>query len=79
MTEVTLAEAQARLPALIAGLPAGGTVVITDADRPVATVTVHPHPPADPTAVRPGYGAGKGKLIEWIDDGSHLDDFAEYM
>ncbi len=75
MTEVTLAEAQATLPALIAGLPAGGTLVVRDGGRPVATITVHPAPPA----VRPGYGAGKGMITIVRDDDSHLEDFAGYM
>jgi antitoxin (DNA-binding transcriptional repressor) of toxin-antitoxin stability system len=76
MTEVTLAEAQAQLPALIAGLPAGGTVIVRDGGRPVATITVHPLPPA---ATRPGYGAGKGMIRIVRDDDSHLEDFAEYL
>ena len=74
MTEVTLAEAQATLPALIAGLPAGGTVVVRHGERAVATIHVHPTP-----AVRPGYGAGKGKIRIVRDDDSHLEDFAEYL
>ena len=73
MTEVTLAEAQAGLPALIAGLPVGSTVVITDAGRTVATITV------PPPGVRPGYGAGKGKIRIIRDDDSHLDDFAGHL
>lgn len=73
MTEVTLAEAQTRLPDLIAGLPAGSTVVITDAGRTVATFTV------PPPGVRPGYGAGRGLLTIHDDSDSHLEDFAEYL
>ena len=57
MTEVTLAEAQATLPALIAGLPAGGTVVITDVGRVVATLSVNPGATgrAAGSRGRPGY------------------------
>ena len=75
MTEVTLSEAQSQLSTLIAGLPAGGTVVITDAGRVVATLSVNPARPA----VRPGLGAGRGMLTIHTDDDSHLQDFTEYQ
>ena len=74
MTEVTLAEAQATLPALIAGLPAGGTVVITAHDKPVATL-------APPVGGRPQpvYGRGKGKVVYFDPTDDNGGEFGEVV
>ncbi len=94
MSTITLADAQAHLAEVIAGLPAGAEVVITDGTRPVATLTAVP-PPAlgpqthgsavgistipDQTPPGPVFGRGKGMLTIHSDDDDHLLDFAEYM
>ena len=71
---VTLEEAQAKLPELIAQLTAGDPVVILQDDRPVAELrcTVKTKP-------RPQFGACKGMLTIVADDDEHLKDFEEYM
>jgi antitoxin (DNA-binding transcriptional repressor) of toxin-antitoxin stability system len=72
---VTLKEAQADLAGLIRRLPPGGQLVITENDRPVATLTAAP--PAPPQ--RPGPGLAKGMITILEDDDEHLKDFEEYM
>ena len=71
---VTVEEAQAQLPELIAQLTAGDQVVILQDDRPVAELraTVKKKP-------RPQFGACKGMLTIVAEDDEHLLDFAEYM
>lgn len=75
MTWVTIEEAQARLPELIAGLKPGEVLQITKDDWPVAQVVAQPPRRTEPR--RPGSAIGQLFIIE--DDESHLDDFAEYM
>lgn len=94
MSTITLADAQARLAEVIAGLPVGAEVVITDGDRPVARLTALPPPVCQPrapgsavgiltipdqTASGPVFGRGKGMLTIHSEDDDHLLDFAEYM
>lgn len=72
MTTVTLEEAQARLPGLVAGL-AGGEVAITQGERVVARLVAAP-----PRAPRvPGNCIGLIEIVSEDDD--HLEDFKEYM
>lgn len=75
MHTVTVEQAQAGLPGLIAALQPGEAVLITAGDRPVARLV------AEGTAARkprtPGTAAGKLTIAE--DDDAHLDDFREYM
>ena len=75
MIQVTIEEAQSRLPELIDNLPPGGEVVITRRDRPAAklvgqqTLSNQPRQP----------GSAKGVLTINADDEEHLDDFKEYL
>ncbi len=76
MTEpmITLQEAQARLPELVAGLRPGERLVITQENRPVAELT-----PLAPQSPRPQFGSCKGSLTIVQEDDEHLADFKEYM
>ena len=58
---VTLAEAQADLAGLIRRLPPGESLVITEDDRPVATLTAAP--PAPPQRREPGLWKGKLTIL----------------
>lgn len=75
MATVTIDEAQAKLPELIHGLSPGELVIITEDDRPVATLTSE----SSPVRQRPGPGLGKGMMTIVAEDEDHLKDFAEYM
>ncbi|MGH9839965.1 MAG: type II toxin-antitoxin system Phd/YefM family antitoxin [Blastocatellia bacterium] len=72
---VTLQEAQAHLPELIAGLVAGKEVVITQDDRPVAKLIGEQASARQPRQP----GSAIGKLIVHAEDDEHLEDFKEYM
>jgi len=74
MASVTLAEAQSKLPELIAQLAPGEELVITRDERPVAKLVGTERLPS-----RSGFGAGKGQLVILSEDDDHLKDFAEYM
>jgi antitoxin (DNA-binding transcriptional repressor) of toxin-antitoxin stability system len=69
MSTVTLEEAQARLPEIIAGLRPGQTIVITHNGEEVAHVC-SPGP-------RPGNCRGMLTIVS--EDEEHLKDFAEYV
>ena len=71
---VTLEEAQANLPALIAMLTADSPLVIMQDSQPVAELR-----PATKPKPRPQFGACKGMLTIVDEDDEHLQDFAEYM
>ena len=71
---VTLGEAQAQLPELIARLTANDQVVILQGDRPVAELRS-----TTKTKLRPQFGACKGMLTIVAEDDEHLQDFVEYM
>ena len=79
MTTVSIEEAQARLPDLIAALRPGETLVIVARDRPVARLTAEPssEQSVERGARRPGGARGILRVIEEDDD--HLADFGEYM
>jgi len=74
-TTVTIEEAQARLPELVASLTGGDEIVITQNQEPVAKLV------RDKAMVRKPRKAGsaKGKLIILQEDDEHLKDFEEYM
>jgi len=71
---LTLAEAQARLPEVIHSLSPGEEVAIIENDRTVAKLI---GPPVEQP--RPIPGRGKGTLIIIAEDDEHLEDFKEYM
>lgn len=71
---VTIEEAQAHLPELIAKLVPGEDVIITRNDQPVAEL--RPLPLRKP---QPQFGSCKGKLTIVAEDDEHLKDFQEYM
>jgi len=75
MATVTIEEAQARLPALIAGLQPGEELLITQRDGTVAKLTVQAN------GLRGGrsFGTAAGTLTIHADDDEHLADFGEYM
>ena len=74
MSTVTLQDAQARLPELVASLNTGEEIVITLNDNPVAKLVnqsrVEPHPV---------FGRGRGMVIIQSEDDGHLKNFQEYM
>ena len=77
MSTVTLEEAQARLPKLIAELRAGDEIIITDHAVPVAKL-VGDHNGG--SAKVPILGTAKGKILYMADDfDAPLEDFKEYM
>jgi antitoxin (DNA-binding transcriptional repressor) of toxin-antitoxin stability system len=72
---VSLSEAQAKLPDLIAGLPVGGQLVIEQDGRPLATLT-------RTGGARLPRKAGSAKHLPfWMapDFDAPLDDFRDYM
>ena len=71
---MTVGEAQAQLPELIARLTADDQVVILQGDRPVAELRS-----TTKTKPRPQFGACKGMLTIVAEDDEHLRDFVEYM
>ncbi len=72
---ITLEDAQAHLAEIIANLPPGEELLITQDERLIAKLigqsscTRHPRKP----------GSAAGKLIILSEDDDHLDDFREYM
>ena len=81
MTQVTIPEAQQRLPQLLAAVEAGEIVIIRSDDGRSFTLAVQPSAPIVNPAW-PGYphaGSAKG-LIEVPDDFDEpLDELKEYM
>ncbi len=74
MTTVSVADAQARLPALLDRVAAGHEVVITRDNTTVARLTpIHADKP------QPQFGSCKGMLTIARDDGEHLQHFQESM
>lgn len=72
MPTVTVDEAQARLPDLIAALRPGESVVITRGETPVARLLAEePPPPRKPRVP----GSAKGMLVIVSEDNEHLKDF----
>jgi antitoxin (DNA-binding transcriptional repressor) of toxin-antitoxin stability system len=74
MSTVTIEEAQAKLPEIIAKLAPGEAVVITRDQEPVAQLVPPPQ-----GAPQPVFGSCKGKLIILAEDNEYLADFQEYM
>ena len=75
MSTVTVEEAQATLPELIARLSPGQEIQITDRGNPVARLVAEA--PAPRKRRQPG--SAVGKLIVLSEDDEHLRDFQEYM
>jgi len=75
MASVTIEEAQAKLPELIARLAVGEELVITRNDQPIARILAEDRPARKPRRA----GSAKGTLTIVADDDEHLKDFAEYM
>jgi len=75
MVQITIQEAQDKLPDLIHNLKPGEELMITENDRPLAKLVGHT--PLLPQ--RPGPGLCKGMITIVADDDEHLKDFAEYM
>jgi antitoxin (DNA-binding transcriptional repressor) of toxin-antitoxin stability system len=72
---ITLEEAQARLPELVASLGKGQELLIIRNERPVAKLVGQGMPERRPR--RPG--SARGKLVILAEDEEHLKDFEEYM
>ena len=75
MTTVTIQEAQAKLPQLIAQLAIGEELVITDNQEPIARLHAEVPTKRHPRKA----GSAKGMLTILKEDDEHLTDFAEYM
>jgi antitoxin (DNA-binding transcriptional repressor) of toxin-antitoxin stability system len=75
MPTTTIEDAQARLAAWISKLKPGEELVIIQKDRPVARLVAEPPPANQPR--KSGSAIGILTIVE--DDGSHLEDFREYM
>ena len=72
---VSVEEAQGKLKELISQLGHGDELIITEDDKPIATLSTKA--PAERKRRVPGLG--KGMITILSDDDEHLDDFAEYM
>ena len=72
MSTVTIEEAQAQLPQLLAQLAPGQEVQIMDRGQPVARLIRAALPPRQP-------GSAIGQLVILAEDDEHLRDFQEYM
>ncbi|MGM0490017.1 MAG: type II toxin-antitoxin system Phd/YefM family antitoxin [Planctomycetota bacterium] len=75
MSCLTVQQAQADLPAVIADLKAGEVVIITDDGKPVARLTPEPQSRRE----RRQLGSAVGRLTILSEDDEHLDDFGDYM
>ena len=75
MTTVTIEEAQAKLPQLIAHLAVGEELVITQDKQPIARLLGGGRARHAPRKA----GNCKGMLTIVADDDEHLKDFGEYM
>ncbi len=72
---VSVEEAQDKLKELIFQLGPGDELIITENDKPIATLSTKS--PAGRKRRVPGRGKGLITIIS--DDDEHLKDFAEYM
>jgi antitoxin (DNA-binding transcriptional repressor) of toxin-antitoxin stability system len=72
---ITLEEAQAHLKELIGKLAPSEELVITENQRPVATLVGERPPRRSPRVP----GRCKGTITLLVQDGEHLKDFEEYM
>jgi antitoxin (DNA-binding transcriptional repressor) of toxin-antitoxin stability system len=71
---VTIEEAQAKLPEIIGTLAPGDEVVITKGNQPVAELRA-----VAAAKPRPQFGSCRGMLTIVAEDDEHLKDFKEYM
>ena len=74
-TTVTMEEAQARLPELVAHLGSGEELIITQDHKPVAKLVREQAPTRTPR--KAGNCIGMIKIVS--DDDEHLKDFEEYL
>lgn len=74
-TTVTMEEAQAKLPELLANLESGDELIITQNHQPVGKLVRETPIPRKPRQA--GNCIGMVKIV--VDDDEHLKDFAEYM
>ncbi len=74
-TTVTMEEAHAKLPDLVAHLAGGDELIITQDDKPVARLVRETPPPRQPRQP----GSCKGMITLLVEDDEHLEGFAEYM
>ncbi len=75
MSPISIADAQANLPEILAELRPGEELPLIDGGRVIARI-VGESVPVEP---RPGPGLARGMLTIVSDDEEHLRDFAEYM
>jgi antitoxin (DNA-binding transcriptional repressor) of toxin-antitoxin stability system len=73
MSSVTIEEAQAHLPDLIAHLQPGEALLITQNDKPVARLLAEEKPKRQARKA----GNCKGMLVIVADDEEHLKDFGD--
>ena len=74
MTQVTVAEAQVRLPDLVLAAVQGDEVVIAQNDQPVVRLV-----PVAASQPCPRFGSARGKIFMADDFDAPLEDFQEYM
>lgn len=72
MSPITVEEAQAQLPNLLAHLAPGQEIQIVDRGRPIARLVGAIVSPRQP-------GSAVGQLVILAEDDEHLHDFQEYM
>ncbi len=77
MSSITVEQAQADLPAVIATLQAGEALIITDGGKPVARLTSEAQTRQVTKRRQPGSAAGRLTIVS--EDDEHLDDFEDYM
>jgi antitoxin (DNA-binding transcriptional repressor) of toxin-antitoxin stability system len=75
MTRIRLAEAQSRLPELIASLQLGEEVQIFSGDRTVARLIAELQPPRKPR--KPSSAIGTLTILS--EDQAYLEDLRDYM
>ena len=75
MTRIPLAEAQLRLPELIASLQPGEEVQIFSGDRTIARLIAELPPTRKPRTP----GSAIGTLIVLSEDHTYLENFRDYM
>jgi antitoxin (DNA-binding transcriptional repressor) of toxin-antitoxin stability system len=74
MTQVSLAEAQSRLPDLVLAAVRGEEVLIGEPDAPTVKLV-----PVSCQKPRPQFGSARGKIFMADDFDAPVSDFAEYM
>jgi antitoxin (DNA-binding transcriptional repressor) of toxin-antitoxin stability system len=74
MTQVSLAEAQTRLPGLVLAAVRGEEVLIGEPDAPLVRLV-----PVECHQSRPQFGSARGKIFMADDFDAPLSDFDEYV